>query len=255
MPPSAPAPSPAPAPRDDAAWPETRDSWISGLSAGPQRRAAVLETMSAAYRPPLLRIVRAALPALAAHEAEDIVQQFFTDEVFPRGSDDVTLFDRHDPARGRLRTLLKTALSRFIASWLRARNALKRGGAHTRVDLSEADAPHDYLPHGMDALFDREWALAVFSRAFRKVEAGYITDPERARRYHALKPWLIGYQEDQRLTALAEELATTPDALRQFLHRLREDWQKALRAIIAPTVATPEQIEEELRYLCEVLRG
>ncbi len=235
-------------------WPDTHDSWLDGLLE-PARRAAVLEAMSAAYRRPLLRSVQSALPELSLTEAEDIVQQFFTDEVFPRGSAGTTLFDRHDPDKGRLRSLLRTALRNFISSWLRARRTLKRGAGHTRVDMAEVDADTDYLPHGLDPYFDREWALDVFSRAFQRLETTYLSDPERARRYEALKPWLVGYQEDARLTALAATLGLEPATLRKFLERLREDWQKALRAVIAPTVASPEQLEQELRYLCEVLRG
>lgn len=247
--------SPAAPSHPDSFWPETRATWISDLSAANSRGQA-LENLCTAYRRPLIRTVQSALPELSTTEAEDVVQQFFADDVFPSGTDKPTLFDSYQPEQGLLRHYLRGALRNFISSWLRARRALKRGGGYQHVSLDDPDhAEADWLPHGLDPFFDREWALDVFSAAFQKLETHYLADEERARRYHVLQPWLVGYEDEERISALAEELGITPGALRTFLHRLRADWQDALRAIIAPTVASPGQVEEELRYLCSVLRG
>ena len=58
-----------------------------------------------------------------------------------------------------------------------------------------------------------------------------------------------------RQTQAAARLGLSREAFVSRLHRLREDWRKALTAAITPTVTTPGDVEDELRYLCEVLRG
>jgi RNA polymerase sigma-70 factor (ECF subfamily) len=47
----------------------------------------------------------------------------------------------------------------------------------------------------------------------------------------------------------------TENAVKQALHRLRQRYRQLLREEIAQTVATPAEIEDELRYLVAVLRS
>ncbi|PYK18964.1 MAG: RNA polymerase subunit sigma-24, partial [Verrucomicrobia bacterium] len=47
----------------------------------------------------------------------------------------------------------------------------------------------------------------------------------------------------------------TANAVRQAFHRFRQRYQLLLREEIAHTVATPADIEDELRHLIAVVRG
>jgi hypothetical protein len=53
---------------------------------------------------------------------------------------------------------------------------------------------------------------------------------------------------------IAAGLKTSEDAIKMAVHRLRRRYGELVRAEIAQTVATPEEAEDELRYLFAVLR-
>ena len=54
---------------------------------------------------------------------------------------------------------------------------------------------------------------------------------------------------------IAARLGMTENAIRQAFYRFRQRYQSLLREEIAHTVATPGDIEDELRHLIAVLRG
>ena len=57
------------------------------------------------------------------HEAEDLCQEFFASVVLKRN-----LMEAADRKRGRRRSLLLTALDRFLVSHLRSTQTARRGG-------------------------------------------------------------------------------------------------------------------------------
>ena len=54
--------------------------------------------------------------------------------------------------------------------------------------------------------------------------------------------------------AMATELGMTENALKQAFHRMRLRYRECLRDEIAQTVATEDDLENELRHLIAVLR-
>ena len=54
---------------------------------------------------------------------------------------------------------------------------------------------------------------------------------------------------------LARRLSMNEGAVKVAVHRLRQNYRKRLRDQIAETVATPEEVEEELRCLLRALAG
>ena len=54
---------------------------------------------------------------------------------------------------------------------------------------------------------------------------------------------------------IAAQLGMTENAVRQAFYRFRQRYQSLLREEIAHTVATPGDIEDELRHLIAVIRG
>jgi hypothetical protein len=59
----------------------------------------------------------------------------------------------------------------------------------------------------------------------------------------------MGYAE------VAERLGMTEGAVKVTVHRLRRRLRDLLREEVAHTVATDEEIDEELRHLIAVIRG
>jgi len=54
---------------------------------------------------------------------------------------------------------------------------------------------------------------------------------------------------------IASQLGMTANAVRQAFHRFRQRYQLLLREEIAQTVATPGDVEDELRHLIAVVRA
>jgi RNA polymerase sigma-70 factor (ECF subfamily) len=52
---------------------------------------------------------------------------------------------------------------------------------------------------------------------------------------------------------ISQRLQLTESAVRSAAHRLRQRYAEVVREEIAHTVATPAEVDEELRYLIEVI--
>jgi len=70
-----------------------------------------------------------------------------------------------------------------------------------------------------------------------------------------LKPTLTEASRSVRYAEIAIRLGTTEGAVKVAVHRLRQQYRERLRAEIAETVATPEEVEDELRNLFAALAG
>ena len=70
--------------------------------------------------------------------------------------------------------------------------------------------------------------------------------------FNRLKVFLLG-QAEVPYAELAKQLDTSEGALKVGIHRLRKRYRELLRAEIAETVAAPEDVEGELRYLAAAL--
>lgn len=123
----------------------------------------------------LEELLRRYLPALQAHlviqkrlpteQADDLVQSFITDKII-QGQ----LLEQADPQRGKFRTVLLTALDRYIISEFRKLNAQKRAPEAGFVDL-DAEAVQVAAPGAASAAFDVEWARQIINESLRRVQA------------------------------------------------------------------------------------
>lgn len=103
-----------------------------------------------------------------------------------------------------------------------------------------------------DVRFDREWAVSVVNRALAALEKDQQTEG-RGEAHAVLKPWLLGDVEGLTQAAAAERLGWTENAVRVAIHRLRRRFRDLVRSEIAQTVDGEAAVQEELRYLLEVL--
>ncbi|HEU0009954.1 MAG TPA: sigma-70 family RNA polymerase sigma factor, partial [Verrucomicrobiae bacterium] len=71
----------------------------------------------------------------------------------------------------------------------------------------------------------------------------------------ALKIFLSGEKPEQTHAQVAARLGKSADAVRCAVQRLRQRYGELIRVEVAHTVASPTQIEEEIRYLLEVVGG
>jgi RNA polymerase sigma-70 factor (ECF subfamily) len=228
--------------------------WSLVLSARPgqedqSRAREALEKLCHAYWYPLYAFVRSR--GFSAVDAQDLTQAFFTRIVESGG------FPSADREKGRFRSYLLGAMKHFLANEWHRGQTQKRGG---RVQFIEWDAL-DPEPRfagtsesldDPDHLFDREWALETVAGALNTLRKE-MEEADRGEQFDALKGSLTG-EGDLPRAEIAARLGMSEGAVKVAVHRLRRRYRALLRAAIAETVGSEAELDDELRYLVEVLR-
>lgn len=226
--------------------------WSVVLAAGQADAAtalSALEELCRTYWFPLYAYVRRA--GYQPAEAQDLTQEFFL-RVIEKQS-----LGQADSARGKFRSFLLTSLKNFLINeWQKAR-AAKRGGGQSLPPLEWQDAENLYLNEpsqelSPDRLFDKRWAVEIVERAQERLREEYRAANKLQLFEHLKGPvWkdgTTGYAES------SAHLNTTEGALRIAAHRMKHRFRALVREEIAQTAASPDEIDEELRYLVSVLR-
>jgi RNA polymerase sigma-70 factor (ECF subfamily) len=222
--------------------------WSLVLQArGTAPAAASLEALCRQYWPPLYAYIRQR--GHAPQDAQDLTQAFFA-----------RLLEKHwleaaDPARGRFRSFLLMALKRFLTNaWDHERAQKRGGGAVFAVDPQELErlplADPAALPG--EALFDRQWALALLEAVMRRLRDEHAA-AGRLAEYELLKPCLTAERGELDYTALGVVLGLTPVSARSAVHRLRKRFRDLFREEVAATVDDPAEIDDELRAVVAAL--
>jgi len=231
----------------------TTTHWSVVLEAQGQSTAAqeALENLCRTYWRPIYAFVRR--EGVKPEEAKDITQGFFA-----------LILERKDfrsvrQEKGRLRSFLLASLKHFMMNERRDAAAIKRGGGRTLLPLDEIESYEvsdvdrgDML--SPDLLYDRRWGFTVLDRVFARLreESQRSLNPPLLQRLNTL----LSDEPDRPSQAdIAREFGMTENAVKQAFHRLRQRYRQLLREEVAHTVATPAEVEDELRYLIAALRS
>lgn len=201
---------------------------------------AALETLCRTYRPPVLAYVRR--HGHAAEAAEDLTQAFFAR--FLEQASHATA----DPARGRFRAFLLTAVKRFLINAGAELQAAKRGGGMRFESLDHEAAPALDGGETPEQAFERDWALAVLDAALRRLRA----EAERAGKrvlFEHLHEFLIEAPDEADYARVAAALNLRRNTLAVAVHRLRHRLRELVRAELAETATTRNDLACELREL------
>jgi RNA polymerase sigma factor (sigma-70 family) len=227
--------------------------WSVVLAAGgsdsPQS-AAALESLCRAYWSPLYFYVRR--HGHDRDDAKDLTQEFFLRLL------DKNHFAMADPNRGRFRSFLLTSLKHFLVNeWEKSRTN-KRGGGQPSFSMDAGDAEAGYLiepSHYMtpDRVFEKRWAISLVENVLEQLRLEYVA-VGKLDFFNELKSHVWG-DGGAPYAEVAVRLKTTEGALRIGAHRMREQFRRLLRAEVANTVATPSEIDAELRHLISVLQS
>lgn len=210
-----------------------------------------LEKLCRAYWPPIYSWVRS--QGHAIEEAQDLTQEFFA-RMLRYGS-----VGRANPAQGRFRSFLLGSLKHFLANeWHRAR-AQKRGGGQPVFSLDsvegiERDAMEPRSDETPDRLFERRWAETLLARVNARLRREYEAVGQTGR-FEALKSYLLGGGDAVPYIDTARTLGLTESAVKSAIHKLRQRYGEMVRHEITQTVATPEEVEDEIRCLLAALRS
>jgi RNA polymerase sigma-70 factor (ECF subfamily) len=229
----------------------TTTHWSVVLEAQGESPAAqeALEKLCRTYWRPIFAFLRR--QGLPTTEAEDITQGFFA-QLLERKS-----FDAVRKEKGRLRSYLLGALKYFLTDEQRRAMAIKRGKGQRLIPLDELHAddrieiePANQLTAEM--IYERRWALTVLERVLSRLKDEYRA-AGKAALFDALKQLLPDEPGAPSQADIAARLGMNENAVRQAFYRFRQRYQTLLREEIANTVATPGDIEDELRHLIAVL--
>jgi DNA-directed RNA polymerase specialized sigma24 family protein len=234
---------PARSPREFAT---TRWSLILDARGAPEDARLALQDICTAYRLPVLAYIRRHGPH---GEAEDLAQSFFTRLLETRWDANA------DPARGRFRAFLLTALKRFLANEAAATAACKRGGQQQRVDFEDVaaqlTAPDAQSP---EQVFQRAWAMTVLERAHARLRDEAVAAGKQAL-FAALAPHLGEAVDNSVYRRLGEDLGMRANTIAVAMHRLRQRLRECVWDELAEQTDSEAGLHDELRLLRSALLG
>ncbi len=232
-----------------AVFATTRWSLVLESRAASPAAQEALEKLCRIYWRPVYSFVRR--QGVASADAKDITQGFFA-----------LILERKDfhsvrREKGRLRSFLLVSLKHFMANARRDAAAIKRGGGQIALPLETIEADDGSDAGGAlsaDVIYDRRWAFTLLEQVFARLreESAHSANPPLLEKLATL---LSDEPECPSQAEIAREFGMTENAVKQALHRLRQRYRQLLREEIAQTVATPTEIEDELRCLVAALRS
>ncbi|PYK85686.1 MAG: RNA polymerase subunit sigma-24 [Verrucomicrobia bacterium] len=188
-------------------------------------------------------------------DAQDLTQDFFL--MVLEGD----LLKRADPSRGCFRSLLLKALQNFLIDNAAKKHARKRGGDVQFVSWDDwmAEAPSHLSISAREAeswpaekIYDVRWAATAVEHALRRLgEECEIRG--RRRVFDVLSGCLAAEREDVSYEKLSRTLDVPEASVKRLVHQLRLRYRELLRDEVAQTVEKPDDVDEELRYLCAAL--
>lgn len=230
----------------------TTTNWslvIAAMETAPIRATDAMERLCSRYWFPVYAAIRRA--GNDVHHAEDLTQGFFEFAIESR------LLQRARQDKGRFRNFILTSLNNFLHNHHDRTTAVKRGGRYQIVPFDEAGAEmilaSEPAANGTSQdSFDRRWAVTLIRRVMENLQADHA---KRGRRivHDSLLPYLTNNPSPAGFQQLAADLEMEAGALRVALHRFRRRFGELLRSEVAHTVATPDEVEEEIRYLLSIL--
>jgi DNA-directed RNA polymerase specialized sigma24 family protein len=230
----------------------TTTHWSVVLAAGQcgtAQSAQALEALCRTYWFPLYAFVRRR--GYLEHEAQDLTQEFFARLL---EKDSLRAVDR---GKGKFRSFLLAALAHFLAKEWRRANTQKRGGGVSFLPLDDQTTGLGSVQVAAPGLspqefFDQQWAITVLEQAVGKLQREFRAAGKEAV-FEELKIYLTGERQAASYAELAVKLQTSEGALKMTVSRMRHRYGELLRAEIANTVSTPDEVEEELRALFAAL--
>jgi RNA polymerase sigma-70 factor (ECF subfamily) len=238
--------------RPQAAFNTTHWSVVLAATRSDSTRARdALARLCQTYWYPLYAYVRRR--GYSAPDAQDLTQAFFA-QLLARES-----LTSANPELGKFRSFILTAMKNFLASEWKQGMARKRGGGSQMLSLDWAAAEERFdlepVTHSSpDKLFEKQWALTVLGDVLNQLEREYQNEGKRDL-FAALKQALLGIRESQPYAELAIRLGMSESAVKVTVHRLRKRYRKLIRDEIANTLDDPKDVDNEMRYLFQVLTG
>jgi RNA polymerase sigma-70 factor (ECF subfamily) len=230
---------------DTTHWSVVAQAALTDVPEATNALAQLCET----YWPPVYSFVRRR--GYAPGDAQDLTQSFFA--YFLR----TKAYARAHPVHGKFRSFLLASAKNFLANDWDREQALRRGGDYQFVSLNSETAEAFYDAAGVpdttaERLFDLRWATTLTTGALNSLRQELEAEG-KVKLFEQLSNFLTGgnvipsYDEVSASTGLPRATVKT------HVHRLRLRYREIVRGEVARTVSSPDEIDEELRHLCNIL--
>lgn len=221
----------------------------AGRDSSPEAKTA-LATLCETYWFPLYAFVRR--QGYDAQDAQDLTQGFFTRLLEKKDLRDV------QRERGKFRSFLLASMKHFLMNEWDRTQAQKRGGGQRMlsVDFDEAESrlrlepSHEQTP---EVIFEKQWALTLLDRV-RAVLREEFVRAHKAEQFDRLHVYLTGEKSAVTYAEVAEKLRISEAAVKMAVSRLRRRFHDRLRKEIVQTVATEDEVDDEIRALIDALQ-
>lgn len=185
------------------------------------------------------------------HTAQDLTQGFFSKLL------EKNYLSVADRRRGRFRWFLLTAFKCFLANEWDRSQALKRGGGQHIVSFDGMSAEERYRHEpednaSADLLYDRRWAADLLEGARARLRAEH-EEAGRGERFQYLEAYLPGGQTTLSQAEVGAALGLTEGTVKQEVFKVRRRFGELLREAVAETVAHPDEVDDEISYLIDVV--
>jgi RNA polymerase sigma-70 factor (ECF subfamily) len=216
---------------------------------------SALATLCQSYWPPVYAFIRR--NGSDRDQAQDLTQAFFAVLLEKNYLGDAK------PERGRFRSFLLTAVKHFLSNQRDRAKAQKRGGGQTELSLDFSVDAHQaegwYSPVAVDEvtperLFELRWAHSLLEQVMAKLREEFA-HAGKAEHFDHLSAFLHGDSKSIHYDELSAGMSIGAGALRTQVHRMRRKYRDLLRSEIAQTVSTPEEVDDEIRFLLTTLSG
>ena len=186
-------------------------------------------------------------------DAQDMVQTLFVNLVEKNG------FAQVSANEGRLRTWLMRCADNLLKDEIKRQGAEKRGAGQRPISWDGLGAEERYRlepapPHTPQEHYDRNWAQATLDYALDQLRKEVAGDGAE-RRFDALVELLIPDSTETRYAEVARRLRIPEATVKSTVCKLRKRLRTILRDAVSLTVQSPEEVEQEIRYLVKALRS
>lgn len=209
----------------------------------------------------LVELLRLYAPALRAHlkstirddhRVEDLIQGFLADKVIEQ-----RLIGYADPARGRFRTFLLTALDRYVVDQHRRSSTRKRSPPRTIHDIDEHI---DSLPASSDpGAFDRAWAKQVVGEVVSAMQEHCETSGRRdlweVFQVRYLKPAVDGAEPEPHESIARRLGLASPDQAANLLVTSKRMFTRHFKAVVARYALSDDEVRHEVAELWRLFAG
>jgi RNA polymerase sigma factor (sigma-70 family) len=238
----------APNPQGDA-FPLTRHSVVAAAQGrDPEERVRALDAITISYWRPVYKYVRLRW-RVEREDAEDFTQEFFSRLL------EKDFLASYDPAKGKLRTFLRTCIDRLFMNQIRDARRQKRGDAAIHVSLDFEEAEHELAASTQTAspedYFEKEWVRTLFALAVERLRA-QCQQARKTTQFAIFERYDLGDADPEArpsYAALAREFHIAVTDVTNYLAFARREFRRAVLAQLRDMTGSDEEYQREARSL------